>query len=212
VVDLKAVLFYLAGAAGLVLVSIFFTGQVDVDIQELPTPAVAVRTDCMPGAGSLNSNNVYVPNAPFTTTLAPTNLPGQRLIVEGTVYAADQVTPLPGVLLEVWQADAQGRYSHGGLFTLRGQMRTDLAGRYHFTTIKPGHYRVDCQYQPAHIHFRVSDADGPPFYTSLFFEDDPYLSEPRPVDPALIRPLARQSGPEAELLRTNFDIILPEQR
>jgi len=218
--EFRTVLFYLLGLVGLIVVSAMFTGQVEVVVNDLPatTPAVVViptvtgpdtatltgmgQSDCVPSAMAISY--IYSPNAPFTTTLTPPNLKGERLIVSGTVVAADQVTPLPGALLEVWQADAEGQYEN-----LRAQMQTDALGRYQFTTIKPGHYRVDCKFLPAHIHYRVSYLDDQPLFTLLFFEGDPYLANAPAVKLTHIRPLTTQAEPNGPVLHTIFNIALP---
>jgi protocatechuate 3,4-dioxygenase beta subunit len=145
----------------------------------------------------------YLPNAPLTTTLASPDLKGERLIISGTVYASDRVTPLPAVQIEVWQADADGRYGR-----LRAQMQTDAEGRYQFTTVKPGHYKVDCRPMPAHIHYRARYLDNEPLFLTLFVEDDPYLTN-LPVGPASLRPLATWAGADGPVLHTTFDIVLP---
>lgn len=209
---LKTVLFYVLGLAGLIVASVMFTGQMEETVSELPTtipagPNVATPTetgqlDCVPAAMSITS--IYIPDSPFTTTLALPNLKGERLIVSGVVYASDRVTPIPGALVEVWQADADGQYER-----FRAQMQTDVEGRYQFTTLKPGHYRVDCEFMPAHIHYRVSYLDNPPLLTVLFFKGDPYLANIPSVKPTLIRPLTTQVGPDGPVLHTTFDIVLP---
>ena len=201
--DLKAVLFYLLGLAGLIVASILFTGQAEVVVNELSTvtPIKAGQSDCVPTAMTIAY--IYTPNSPYTTTLAPPDLKGDRLIVSGTVYSADRVTPLPGALLEVWQADAYGQFER-----LRAQMQTDANGRYEFTTIKPGHYKVDCQFLPAHIHYRVSYLDSQPLLTSLFFAGDPYLAHIPPVKQAHIKSLTADVGSDGPVLHTTFDLIL----
>lgn len=211
---LKTVLFYLLGLAGLVIASMLFTGQVEVEINDLPTPtAVATATavaqaDCANPARSADGNS-YLPDAPFTTELAAPDDPGERLLVSGTIYQADGVTPASGVLLEIWQTDAKGRYSRGSSHAFRAQFRTDEAGRYQFTTIKPGHFQVDCHFLPAHIHYKISYLERRPLFASLYFEGDPYLSGPLLVTPRLIKSLERQEGPDGPVLQTTFDVILP---
>ena len=55
---------------------------------------------------------MYVPGAPRRSVLAPSNEPGERVRIRGTVYGPDCRTPLPKTLLDVWHADAKGEY-HG---------------------------------------------------------------------------------------------------
>lgn len=206
----KTLLFYLLGLVGLIVASVTFTGQVEVIINDPPaaTPtATAIlagkhRTDCVPSAMAMSY--IYIPGAPFTTTLAPPRLKGERLIVFGTVFAPDGLTPLSGALVEVWQADADGQYEN-----LRAQMQTDAFGRYRFTTIKPGHYQVDCQILPAHIHYRASHSNYRPLFALLFFERAPYLANIPSVKAAYIRPLALQTGPDGSNLQTTFNLVLP---
>lgn len=214
--DLKTVLFYVLGLAGLIIASVMFTGQVEVVDNELTTvtpanqvawrPAITTpsetnQPDCALTAMSITYS--YIPNAPFTTSLAPPDRKGERLMVSGTLYASNRITPLPGALVEVWQADAEGRYGR-----LRGQMQTDADGHYEFTTIKPGHYKVDCLPMPAHIHYRLSYLDNEPIFQTLFFQDDPYLTNIL-VEPAFIRPLTTRVGSDGPVLHATFDITLP---
>jgi len=80
----------------------------------------------------------------------------------------------------VYQADARGLYNpegrHGVPHRLRGWAVTDRAGRYRFTTIKPGHYPN--RTMPAHIHMTVSGERLPEWWLpEVRFEGDPLLSD-----------------------------------
>ena len=112
---------------------------------------------------------------------------GERLIVHG--YVRDQFgRPVKNALVEVWQANASGRYRHkkdtyiGALdpnFGGCGRMLTDENGYYVFRTIKPGPYpwrnRVN-DWRPSHIHYAIS-GDGwvQRLITQMYFEGDPLI-------------------------------------
>ena len=116
---------------------------------------------------------------------------GERIIVSGRVLD-ENGRPVPHTLVEVWQANAAGRYMHkvdqhnaplDPNFTGCGHALTDADGRYRFVTIRPGEYPWRNHYnawRPAHIHFSVF---GPAFATRLvtqrYFPGDPLL----PFDP-----------------------------
>ena len=116
---------------------------------------------------------------------------GERIIVYGQVLDEDR-RPVPDTLVEVWQANAAGRYRHHGdqhpapldpNFSGGGRCVTDREGRFRFITIKPGAYPWGNHanaWRPAHIHFSVF---GPAFATRLvtqmYFPGDPLL----PLDP-----------------------------
>ena len=112
---------------------------------------------------------------------------GERIVVSGRVLD-ENGKPIPGVLVEIWQANAAGRYNHrvdqhdaplDPNFTGAGRFVTDDAGRYRFMTIRPGEYPWRNHYnawRPAHIHFSVF---GPAIVTRLvtqmYFPGDPLL-------------------------------------
>jgi catechol 1,2-dioxygenase len=92
------------------------------------------------------------------------------------VLGTDCRRPLPGALLDVWQADADGVYHYEKEnFRLRGQILTDREGSFEFTTIVPGRYKLGGGYRPAHIHFTVSHPAHEALTTQLYFKGDPYL-------------------------------------
>jgi protocatechuate 3,4-dioxygenase beta subunit len=114
---------------------------------------------------------------------------GERIIVSGRVIDEDG-RPLQHTLVEVWQANAAGRYQHkidqhdaplDPNFTGCGHTLTDTEGRYRFVTIKPGAYPWTNHYnawRAAHIHFSVF---GPAFATRLvsqmYFPGDPLMAD-----------------------------------
>jgi protocatechuate 3,4-dioxygenase alpha subunit len=93
----------------------------------------------------LTPNRQYAWNDAFTANLVTPDASGNRIRVEGTVYDGDGA-PVPDCMLEVWQADAQGRFSDpqdaralpNTAFRGFGRCGTDGEGRYAFDTIKPG--------------------------------------------------------------------------
>jgi len=130
------------------------------------------------------------------TTNSGTGQPalGERSIITGRLLDEDGV-PIAGMLVEVWQADASGRYAHpreadfpaprDPNFVGRGGCKTDADGVYEFTTVKPGPYpwgNHENAWRPSHIHFSVL---GPALVTRLvtqmYFPGDPLLA----LDPIL---------------------------
>ncbi len=113
---------------------------------------------------------------------------GERIVLSGRVLDED-ARPIAHTLVEVWQANAAGRYLHGWdqhnapldpNFSGCGHTLTDAEGNYRFITIKPGCYPWRNHYnawRPAHIHFSLF---GPAFATRLvtqmYFPGDPLLS------------------------------------
>jgi catechol 1,2-dioxygenase len=186
-------------------------------------PASLARAACIVTEGDI-LGPYYRFGAPFQTRLAGSEEPGERLRVTGTVFSADCSTPLPGALIEVWQANSQGLYDTGkpGNFTeltkfhLRGMMYTNEKGQYAIETIMPGRYPVPPNLpglekyggltRPAHIHFRVMESLHVPLTTQLYFKGDPFLAN----DPwAGHKPtLAIDLQPEGQAKHGVFDIVL----
>jgi protocatechuate 3,4-dioxygenase beta subunit len=140
---------------------------------------------------------------------------GERIIVEGRVIDEDG-RPVRDSLVELWQANAAGRYAHrvdrhdaplDPNFTGAGRAITDADGCYRFLTIKPGAYpwlNHSNAWRPAHIHFSLW---GPSFLTRLvtqmYFPGDPLLALD-PIYNSVPDPRGR------ERLIANFDLSLTE--
>ena len=113
---------------------------------------------------------------------------GERIIVTGRVLGEDG-KPLRGQLVEIWQANAAGRYAHDvddhdapldPNFTGAGRCLTDDDGRYRFVTIKPGAYpwgNHPNAWRPDHIHFSLfGRAFTERLVTQMYFPGDPLFA------------------------------------
>ena len=113
-------------------------------------------------------------NAPFINDLRREG--GTPVVVAGTVRDARTCKPVPGALLDIWQADHHGKYDldYRGDDTFgRARIRAGNDGAFSFTTIRPAPYGM----RPAHIHFIVSAEGRKSLVTQLYFEGDPYLDK-----------------------------------
>lgn len=157
---------------------------------------------------------------------------GERIIVHGRVLD-ENARPVPNTLVEIWQANAGGRYRHkkdtylapidpnfGGC----GRTLTDENGYYFFRTIKPGAYpwrNWVNNWRPAHIHVSVF---GTGFVqrliTQLYFEGDPLIPQCPIVqtipDPEAIQQLIAKLDLNATIpldsIAYKFDIVLRGRR
>jgi protocatechuate 3,4-dioxygenase beta subunit len=151
------------------------------------------------------------------TTMSTGEPLGERMIVEGRVLDADG-HPVAGQLVEVWQANAGGRYRHkrdrhpaplDPHFTGAGRCLTDEDGRYRFTTIKPGAYpwrNHENAWRPAHIHFSLF---GPAFtqrlVTQMYFPGDPLM----PLDP-IFNAIPDERAREGLIASYDHELTSPE--
>ena len=153
---------------------------------------------------------------------------GERILVHGRVLD-ETGRPVPQTLIEIWQANAGGRYRHvkdGYLAPLDaafggcGRTLTRDDGRFAFLTIKPGAYpwpnRAN-DWRPAHIHFSVfGHAFGQRLITQMYFEGDPLIDRcpiaatirDRVQLDRLVAPLDMQSARPLDCLAYKFDIVL----
>jgi protocatechuate 3,4-dioxygenase, beta subunit len=157
---------------------------------------------------------------------------GEKMVVTGRLLDADG-KPIRRSLVEIWQANASGRYAHPGdqhdapldpNFTGIGRTFTDDEGRYRFVTIKPGSYpwgNHAFAWRPQHIHFSLlGNAPVQRLITQMYFPGDPLLA----IDPVyqsipeaaarerLVAALALESGIEGIALGYQFDIVLAGAR
>jgi protocatechuate 3,4-dioxygenase, beta subunit len=152
---------------------------------------------------------------------------GQRIIVAGRVLD-EAGRPVPNTVVEVWQANAAGRYIHqkdqwdaplDPNFTGAGRVITDAEGRYRFVSVRPGAYpwkNHKNAWRPAHIHLSLL---GPGFATRLvtqmYFPDDP-LIEIDPIANAVPMPYRQRMVSRFDIETTQpnwalgylFDIVL----
>lgn len=128
---------------------------------QTPTPSI---TTCIPtfvdGGGPY-----YQPNTPMRSQLAPDVHLGEELTVSGKVLAADCVTPLANVIVDIWQANETGNYDDEWY---RGRVITNDKGEYTFSTVVPKGYGQGTGYRPPHIHFKIW-RDGTELITSQMF-------------------------------------------
>ncbi|MGI9525388.1 MAG: protocatechuate 3,4-dioxygenase subunit beta [Hyphomicrobiaceae bacterium] len=152
---------------------------------------------------------------------------GERIIVEGHVLDEDG-RPQPNCLIEIWQANAAGRYIHkvddhnapiDPNFVGGGRCVTDVDGRYRFITIKPGAYpwgNHTNAWRPNHIHFSLF---GPTFtsrlVTQMYFPGDPlleldpiFLGTPAEARDRLVSRFSIETTEEGYALGYEFDIVL----
>jgi protocatechuate 3,4-dioxygenase beta subunit len=113
---------------------------------------------------------------------------GERVIVQGRVFDTEG-KPLRNTLVEIWQANAAGRYLHKAdnwaapidpNFSGAGRCVTDDEGRYRFITVRPGAYPWGNHYnawRPAHIHFSLlGRAFTQRLVTQMYFPNDPFFA------------------------------------
>jgi protocatechuate 3,4-dioxygenase beta subunit len=162
-------------------------------------------------------------------TLAGKSAPlGEKMILVGRLLDADG-RPIRDSLVEIWQANASGRYHHPGdqhdapldpNFHGIGRTFTDGEGRYRFITVKPGSYpwqNHPFAWRPQHIHFSLlGNAPVQRLVTQMYFPGDPLLD----IDPIynsvpdeaarkrMICKLVLEHGIENVALGYEFDIVL----
>lgn len=152
---------------------------------------------------------------------------GQRIIVTGRLLDGAG-RPIRRSLVEVWQANASGRYRHQGdqwpgtldpNFTGGGRALTDDDGTYRFVTIKPGAYpwgNHPNAWRPSHIHFSVfGSAFTQRLVTQMYFPDDPLLfddpilsSVPEPARPRLVAAYDHDVTEPDRALGYRWDIVV----
>jgi protocatechuate 3,4-dioxygenase beta subunit len=128
---------------------------------------------------------------------------GERVILHGRVLDGDR-RPVRNTLVEIWQANAAGRYRHAvdrhpapldPNFTGAGRCLTDAEGRFRFVTIRPGAYpwgNHENAWRPAHIHFSVfGRAFAQRLVTQMYFPGDPLFAHD-PIFNSVRDPAARE--------------------
>jgi protocatechuate 3,4-dioxygenase beta subunit len=142
---------------------------------------------------------------------------GERIIVAGRVLDEDG-RPVRGAMVEVWQANAAGRYNHerdghdaplDPNFKGIGRVFADEEGWYRYTTIRPGAYpwrNHHNAWRPVHIHYSLFGAGfAQRLITQMYFPGDPLL----PLDP-IFNCVPDPAARERLVARFDLDVTEPE--
>ncbi len=177
--------------------------RVDPEGVELVAPVFGPQ-DVDPGEADLTAQH---PGEPI----------GERMVVTGRILDGSG-RPVAGQLVELWQANASGRYAHSRdrhpapldpNFTGTGRCRTDAEGGYRFVTIRPGPYPWRNHlnaWRPAHLHFSLFGTDFTErVVTQMYFPGDPLLA----LDP-IFQSIPDAAGRDALLARYDHEVTRPE--
>ncbi|WP_458097433.1 protocatechuate 3,4-dioxygenase subunit beta [Roseomonas sp. WA12] len=142
---------------------------------------------------------------------------GERIIVGGRL-TDEEGRPVRHAMVEVWQANAAGRYNHEGdthdapldpNFRGMGRVFTDENGWYRYVTIRPGAYpwrNHSNAWRPNHIHYSLfGQGFAQRMITQMYFPGDPLL----PLDP-IFHTVADEAARERLVARFDLDLTVPE--
>ena len=155
------------------------------DAELPPTPACDDGDSTTP---EQTEGPYYTPDTPRRSDLVEDGVGGERLLLAGRVLDT-RCRPVPGALLDFWQADAEGAYDNEG-FRLRGHQFADARGRFRLSTVVPGIYTG----RTRHIHVKVQRRAGRVLTTQLYFPGESENDGDALFDDALlmtVRPAAR---------------------
>ena len=108
----------------------------------------------------------FTPNTPLKRSFRDDSADGKPLDLIGFVQTPD-CRPVANAVIELWHADAQGRYDNQG-YSMRGHQFTDSKGRFSFETIVPGRYPG----RTLHYHVIIAPPGATALTTQLYFPDD----------------------------------------
>lgn len=143
---------------------------------------------------------------------------GEVIDIFGTVFNHDG-RPIAGAKLDLWQANAVGRYMHGGdmredlpldpHFQGSAMLVTDSEGRYRFRTVRPGIYAFGGVPRPRHIHFDISSRHAR-LTTQMYFPGEKENAiEKIGADSLLVARTSKPLGDEVSVAALQWDIKLP---
>lgn len=161
-----------------------------------PTPACGANHGPTPAQ---TEGPYFTPNSPLRTGLYEPGMDGTRLRVGGLVLDPS-CRPLGHVLVDLWQADAQGRYDNAG-YRLRGHQFTDAEGRWQFDTILPAIYPG----RTRHLHVKLQAPHGKVLTTQLYFPKD---AAGNARDRIFDRRLLTNTAGDAEQMIARYDFVL----
>jgi protocatechuate 3,4-dioxygenase beta subunit len=180
-------------------------------------PAFRMPPTITEDAGPRFSPALFPPSVDLTTNTTGQPSIGERIVIAGTITDEDG-RPVPNTMIEVWQANATGRYDHPGdrhdapldpNFHGVGRVFTDEQGRYSLLTIRPGAYPWPNHYngwRPTHVHFSYF---GPSFATRLitqmYFPGDPLQA----IDP-IFNAIPDKAARERLIARFDLDLTRPD--
>ena len=159
------------------------------------------------GFGSMPcSKCIEPPTMSPKLTITSKDEKGEPLLISGTIFQPDGITPAEGIVLFVYHTDATGYYNKDDDAydpRLRGWMKTGKDGKYEFTTIKPAPYPK--RTTPAHIHAQVYSSTIAEYsIDDYWFEGDPFIT---PEQKAKL--LTGRGGPNSiiKLTRTSDGVL-----
>jgi len=159
----------------------------------------------------------YRPGAPFRAKVTPPLEAGVVLVVAGRVWGHDTRKPLAGAVLDVWQANARGRYDNDDprnppkkdVFVNRARLIADETGYYEFETVHPGAYQIGPDtWRPSHIHYAIRHPGYKTLVTQLFFKGDPHNKTDAFIKESLIIELRTHKVGAASYEAGTFDVVL----
>ncbi len=170
-------------------------------------------------------DNIWGPyfrkGAPFRAKITPALEPGTTLVISGRVWGLDTRKPLSMAVLDVWQANAKGRYDNddaakppaADVFLNRARMVTDENGYYEYQTVHPGRYQIgDNQWRPSHIHYYVQAPGYKPLVTQMYFKGDPINAQDQFIKPSLIVDVQVVKTANGSIEQGTFDVVLEKAK
>jgi catechol 1,2-dioxygenase len=185
-------------------------GALPVDGLQLPANRRATETNIL--------GPFYRRGAPYRAKITPPLEPGTVLLISGRAWGQDTRRPLANAVIDIWQANAQGRYDNddprrppaADVFQNRARLITDENGYYEYETIHPGPYRIgENTWRPSHIHYLVNHRGYRQLITQLYFRGDRHNATDAWIRESLIIDLQDRRGPNNTTYKTGtFDIVL----
>jgi len=178
----------------------------------------------------------WSPNAPFRengSTIIQSPHQGEVALMHGVIRDLDTKKPIPGAVLDIWQASSNGKYDFQDPENqvdnnLRGKFRANKNGEYYFYCLRPTAYSLPTDgpagtlfklldrhpMRPAHIHLMITAEGYKPVTTQIYPKDDPYLSNDTvfAVKNDLVVDFKPREGDPKAKLDLEYNVVLAPRR